>query len=330
MAPQERIIEIDRVRTQIREVGEGPPVLLVNGLGAHMAMWGVLERALDGFHVIEFDAPGTGRSATPLLPRGVSGLARLASGVLDAVGVDRADVLGYSMGGILAQQLAVDAPDRVRRLVLVATSCGLGSVPADLKAMLNLITPLRFMSPAFYQRTIGSLAGGRARHDAQWVAEHGERRLQYAPTMRGYFGQILSLSGWSSLPKLSRIPHPAFVVAGTDDPLSPPANAFLLASGLPNARLLLAPAEGHLMLMDRDSVTHEPIRRFLAAPQLEREPVWRDGRRVGAADVRAAMPSARAQVQPLGGISALARRIWPADRAAVCTPLDTDDDASVG
>jgi pimeloyl-ACP methyl ester carboxylesterase len=308
---QERTVAIDGVSIHMREVGEGPPVLLVNGLGAHTAMWRVLETALRGFRLIEFDAPGTGLSATPMLPLGASGLARLAAGVLDAAGVQRADVLGYSMGGIVTQQLAMDAPDRVRRIVLVATSCGLGSVPSDLMAMLNIATPLRFMSQRFYDRTIGGMVGGRARHDTEWVRQHGALRLRHAPSVRGYFGQLLGMTGWSSLSKLSRIPHPALVVGGEDDPLSPPANALLLARGLPQARALIAAGEGHLLLMDADSITHEAIRRFLAAPSLPKEPVWRDGWIVADEDVRAAIPPARRQAQPLGAIGALARRAWP-------------------
>jgi pimeloyl-ACP methyl ester carboxylesterase len=307
---RERTVAIAGVDIHVRDVGDGPPVLLVNGLGAHTAMWRVLETALHGFRLIEFDAPGTGRSATPIVPLGVSGLARLAAGVLDAVGVERADVLGYSMGGIVTQQLALDAPDRVRRIVLVATSCGLGSVPSNVMAMLNLVTPLRFMSRRFYSRTIGGMTGGRARHDTEFVRQHGALRLRYAPSARGYFGQLITMTGWSSLPRLSEIPHPALVIGGEDDPLSPPANALMLARGLPDARVLLAPGEGHLLLMDSESVTHEPIRRFLAAPSLERERVWRDGRVVADADVRAAMPPARNQAQPLGAIGALARRAW--------------------
>jgi pimeloyl-ACP methyl ester carboxylesterase len=309
---RERTVAIEGVDIHVRDVGEGPPVLLVNGLGAHTAMWQVLENALHGFRLIEFDAPGTGRSATPRMPLGVSGLARVAAGVLDAAGVERADVLGYSMGGIITQQLAVDAPDRVRRIVLVATSCGLGSVPSNTIAMLNIATPLRFMSPAFYNRTIGGMVGGRARHDTEWVREHGALRLRYAPSARGYFGQIVSMSGWSSLPKLSRISHPTLVVGGEDDPLSPPANALMLARALPQARALLAAGEGHLLLMDADSITHEPIRGFLAAPSLAQEPMWRNGWVVTDAEVRAAIPPARRQAQPLGAIGALARRAWPA------------------
>jgi pimeloyl-ACP methyl ester carboxylesterase len=307
---RERAVAIEGIDIQVRDVGDGPPVLLVNGLGAHTVMWRVLERALRGFRLIEFDAPGTGRSATPVMPLGVSGLARVAAGVLDQVGVERADVIGYSMGGLVTQQLAIDAPDRVRRIVLVATSCGLGSVPSNLTAMLNIVTPLRFMSPGFYNRTIGGMVGGRARYDTEWVREHGALRLRYAPSVRGYFGQLISVTGWSSLPKLSRITHPALVIGGEDDPLSPPANSLMLARGLPQARVLIAPGEGHLLLMDADSVTHEPIRRFLAAPSLDKEPGWRDGRVVADADVRAAIPRARHQAQPLGAIGALARRAW--------------------
>jgi pimeloyl-ACP methyl ester carboxylesterase len=246
-----------------------------------------------------------------VIPLGVSGLARIAAAVLDEAAVGRADVLGYSMGGIVTQQLAIDAPDRVRRIVLVATSCGLGSVPSSVMAMLNIATPLRFMSQRFYNWTVGGMVGGRARQDTEWVRQHGALRFRHAPSVRGYFGQLIGISFWSSLPKLSRIPHPALVVGGEDDPLSPPANALMLARGLPHARALLAAGEGHLLVMDADSITHEPIRRFLAAPSLAEEPVWRDGWVVADDDVRAAIPPARRQAQPLGAIGALARRAWP-------------------
>src|SRR5438105_15774061 len=102
----ERSVCLDGLWIHVREVGEGPPVLLINGVGASTAMWACLEEALAGFRVISFDAPGAGRSAAPLLPVSIPRVARLAALVLDATGVERADVIGYSMGGIVAQQLA--------------------------------------------------------------------------------------------------------------------------------------------------------------------------------------------------------------------------------
>jgi len=122
----EESVRLSGNRLLVRDVGEGPPILLVNGLGAHTAMWATLESTLRDFRVISFDAPGAGRSPSPRLPMSLKRLARLATHVMDHFEVDRADVLGYSMGGMIVQQLCADAPERVRRAVLVATSPGVG------------------------------------------------------------------------------------------------------------------------------------------------------------------------------------------------------------
>jgi len=209
-------------RVYVRELGEGPPLLLINGLGAHSAMWAPLERTLSGFHIIEFDLPGAGQSDVPWKPVSVKRLASLSVSIMDHFGMKRSDVVGYSMGGIVAQQLAADAPERVRRLVLLATSPGRGQMQGDLRAMINIMTPLRYMSRHAYARSIGSLVGGRARHDIAWIAEQGALRLKHPPSWRGYLGQLYSLASWSGLPLLGGINAPTLVVIGDDDPLTPP------------------------------------------------------------------------------------------------------------
>jgi pimeloyl-ACP methyl ester carboxylesterase len=294
----------------VRELGDGPPLLLINGLGAHTAMWDTLERNLDGFRIIEFDLPGAGQSDVPRRPVSVRRLARLATAVMDRFGVERADVVGYSMGGIVAQQLAADAPHRVRRLVLVATSPGLGAVHGDLRALLNIMTPARYLSPQLYAKTIGSLAGGRARHDAAWVAEQGALRLRHAPPLLGYIGQLASLILWSGLPFLARVQHPALVVAGDDDPLTPVANGMLLAHMLPNGRLLVLRGEGHLMLMDADSAVLPAIREFISAPRLDRARVWRDASVVDAQALGIGMASVGWQIPSWSVVAGLMRRSW--------------------
>lgn len=305
----ERSVRLDGLRIHISEVGEGPPLLLINGLGAHTEMWAFVEKALKDFKVISFDAPGAGRSVTPLLPVSIRRVARLATLVLDTVGVEQADVLGYSMGGIVAQQLAADAPQRVRRVVVAATTCGLGSVPGGPVAMLHLILPARYLSPRIYARTIGGMVGGRARHDTAWVANLAALRLRYV-SMRGYIGQMLSMAWWTGLPLLPRIPHPTLVVSGDDDPLSPLANAILIARLLPNGRLLVASGEGHLLFADANSPVIEPIREFLCAEALDEAPVWREATLVSDEDLRSAIPPAWFQAQPWGAIGALMRRRW--------------------
>jgi pimeloyl-ACP methyl ester carboxylesterase len=273
-------------------------------------MWDTLERTLDGFRLLEFDLPGAGQSRAPWIPVSVPRLARLATHLLDRFGIDRADVLGYSMGGIVAQQLAADAPERIRRLVLVSTSPGLGSVHGDLKAMLNIITPLRYLSPQVYARTIGSLAGGRARHDGAWIAQQGALRLEHAPSMRGYMGQLISLTGWSSLPRLREIELPVLVLAGDDDPLTPVVNGMLVAHMLPQGRLIVLEDEGHLVALDLDSKAHPAIREFFSAKRLDRCPAWRRASVIDEEHMRRALAGAGRQAQPWGLVSAWQRRRW--------------------
>lgn len=298
------------LRTFIRDVGEGPPVLLINGLGAHTDMWVHLEQRLVGNRVVSFDAPGTGKSQTPLAPLTIPGLAWFAGKVLDHVGLDRADVLGYSMGGIVAQQLAIQSPHRVRRLVLVATSVGLGVIPGTLTTVLNLATPLRFHVPWVYRRTFAGLAGGRARHDPDWVRQHLHVRMEGAPSTMGYLNQLAAMV-WTTLPWLAHVQHPALVVVGDDDPLIPLANGMLLTHRLPHARGFLAAGEGHMMLMDADSAVFGPIREFLAVEQHTDADAWRSGFCADDHQLQQAIEATFRQAQPWGAVSAIVRRLTP-------------------
>ena len=191
------------------------------------------------------------------------------------------------MGGVVAQQLAHDAPERVERLVLLATTPGRGAFQGGLKARINIATPVRYLSPFLYAKTIGSLVGGRARHDAAWVAEQGLLRLQHMPSWRGYFSQLRSIVNWSAFEFLRDVPHATLILAGDDDPLIPVINGMILSYLLPNARLLVVRSEGHLMMMDQDSRTHPAIREFLTADDLETTGIWHSrcpGRCEGAED----------------------------------------------
>src|SRR4051812_14340746 len=116
--PIERVLRVAGRRVLVRESGQGRPLLLLNGIGAHVGMWRPLEHALGGLWLIAFDAPGTGRSPVPAAPLTFAGHAQVAEGLLDRLALERVDVLGYSFGGLVAQHLVRRAPERVRRLVL--------------------------------------------------------------------------------------------------------------------------------------------------------------------------------------------------------------------
>lgn len=311
-------IQFQDVDIYVREVGSGPPVLLINGLGAHTTMWETMEETLQGFRLLQFDLPGAGQSGVPDTPISIPDLALLATEVLDHFGVDCAPVVGYSMGGIVAQQMAHDHPDRIQRIVLLATSPGRGSFRGDIRATINMFTPARYLSPRIYAMTIGSMVGGRARHDTAWVADQGILRLAHAPKWRGYAWQLISVMRWSGFPLLREIPHDVLVLAGDDDPMIPVINAMMLTHLLPRGRLQVVRDEGHLMAMDPESRIHPKIREYLTATKIESTDVWRKATVVDADELELALAGANTLALPWT-TDARMRRQWLADTAGAET-----------
>ena len=296
------------VDVYVREIGSGPPVLLINGLGAHTSMWATVEQTLAGFRLLQFDLPGAGQSGVPGSSITIPDLAQLAIAVMDHFGVKRAHVIGYSMGGIVAQQLVHDAPRRVQRLVLVATSPGRGSFLGAALALINISTPMRYISARLYALTIGSLVGGRARHDSLWIADQGLLRLKHPPTWRGYLRQLQSIARWSGFPILGKISHDVLVIAGDDDPLVPVVNTMMLTHMLRKGRLLLLRNEGHLMAMDSESRLHPAIREFLGARDLKKAQVWHCATPVDVKELKIALAGVGLQALPWSPGAGVRRR----------------------
>ena len=258
-------VEVDgvRLRVSVEGTGQGRPLLLVNGIGAGLELFGPFRARLSGIETIAIDIPGTGGSPATILPRRLCGLARLLVRALDVLGFDGIDVLGVSWGGALAQELAHRHPDRVGRLVLVATSTGLISVPGRLQALLVLATPKRYYSPTYFEEVAPILYGGAARDRPELLREQGHLRFIRPPSLRGYLWQLAAGLGWTSLPWLHRLRMPVLVMAGDDDPIIPLVNARLIAWCLPNATLEVVPRGGHLFLLTHADEVAPRIAAFL-------------------------------------------------------------------
>ena len=309
-AAVERQLDAGGTRIFVREIGTGTPVVLCNGIGAHVGMWRPFERALDGLRIVSFDAPGVGRSPAPQLPYTMSALARVVGQLFDALELERADVLGYSFGGALAQQFAAQAPERVRRLVLASTFPGWGGVPGRLTAMLSMGTPLRYYSRAFYELTTGSTAGGRARHDQAYVRRLWNERAAHAPSLRGYAQQLVAMSLWSGLPHLAEIQAPTLIVAGDDDPLVPISNALMMAARIPRARVVVTPGDGHFQLLNEQSAALAAIRDFLTTETYEDSMAWRSAAQVDRAQAAQQTRRDGLGAPPWGPMSAAYRQLF--------------------
>jgi len=237
------MISVQGLRLFVREQGDGYPLLLINGLGADSSMWEHAEQILAGrSRTIVFDSPGTGRSETPVLPRSLPALAGIVTGLLDALGHQQVDVLGFSFGGALAQQVAKDAPARIRRLALVSTFCGWGATAGEPEALRR-------------------------------VAAHGST----VSNPLGYAYQLWALAAWTSLPWLRSIVAPTLVLAGTEDALVPPSNAVQLARALPHARLHLLPGAEHLHLFSAQGAGASLLAEFFSTELLESSTAWTTG-----------------------------------------------------
>ena len=237
-------------RIHVTEAGDGDPLLLVPGLGNNIEMWAPFMEQFPHRRIIRLDAPGTGLSSTPVWPLPAPLLADLLVAVLDSRGIDSTDVVGFSYGGAIAQQLAFDHPARVRRLVLAATNCGIGAFPGWLPAVTGLATPLRYYSPSFFDRTAAATFGGVTARDASVRRRMIEARRSHPPSADGYALQLLGIVGWSSWHFLPRILQETLVICGDDDPLVPVGNAQQLARRIPNATLEIVEGAGHLFLWD--------------------------------------------------------------------------------
>ena len=256
-------VTVEGLRLRVRVRGSGRPLLLVMGIGGNIEMWQPLVDELPDFETIAFDAPGMGESEIPRWPLSMSRLARITAGVVRALGYPRVDVLGVSYGGAIAQELAYRHRPVVRRLVLAATTFGVGSLPGKPRALALLSTPYRYYSRSHLKAIAPRLYGGRIARQPELLARDAYARLGHAPSWRGYAWQLAAIAGWSSLPFLRRIRVPTLVLTGDDDPIIRVWNGRILAGLIPGAQLHVMRGSGHLFLIDEAAESARLIRRFL-------------------------------------------------------------------
>lgn len=257
-------VQVGNLRLRVSRRGEGPPLLLVTGVGANIEMWKPLEDALPGFELVAFDPPGAGHSSRTPLPVRMPRLANIVVSLLDVLGYERVDALGYSFGGALLQQIVHVAPERIGRVVLAGTMSGLGgTIPPGPRVFAHMLTPYRYYSRRYLAAISPGLYGGRSRREPESIRLHEDARLSSPPSVLGYLWQVAAIWGWTSVPWLRTIKHQTLVITGDDDPIVRPINARILASLLPNATLKVVPGGGHLVLLDQATDAAPLIAEFL-------------------------------------------------------------------
>ena len=250
--------------------GDGPTVVLIPGLGYNGWMWHKMIPGLaEQFQVISIDNRGSGLSDKPPGPYTTQMLAADVIALLDAFGERKAHIVGHSMGGFVAQAIAIDYPERVDKLVLAATNFGgPHHVPITPQAMAVLTDVSGEPLERLRRGIVISTAPGFAERKAEFVESWVQYRAAHPIDPAGYQAQLaiglgLLSEAASFEHKLGRVTAPTLILFGEHDAVVPPANAELLASKLPNARVEILPYAGHFFPFETPQAANQVIADFL-------------------------------------------------------------------
>lgn len=249
------------------ERGAGAPVLLIAGLGRGLDMWEAQAAALaPRFRVVTFDNRGVGGSAAPPGPYTAAQMAEDAVGLLNHLGIERAHVVGASLGGFIAQELALAHPARVRRLALLGSSFG-GDRSRRMSAEVwRLMADRDGLSYSEYLERVVPLGFAEefVAQNREWVARSIAARAAAPPvSAAAWMAQACAGATFTAAERLPGLAPTTLVMTGTADVVVPPANAWLLARAIPDARLVLYPGAGHYFFIERADAVNRDLIAFL-------------------------------------------------------------------
>jgi len=262
--------ETNGIEIYYEEHGSGEPLLLIMGWGGNAASWRPqLAGLAEHFRVIAFDNRGVGRTSAPEGPYTIPQMAQDATGLMDELDIRRAHIFGISMGGMIAQELAIEQPNRIDKLVLGCTSPG--STQAAGVAQLH--------------GDVASFRDQNGQHDLEWFQEFLLRLwtqdamtkataelqdfvlslIRFPPTSHGLIHQAEAVLSHNTYDRLSQIQHETLVITGDEDPLIHPENSVILAERIPNARLMVFEGLRHAFHLEKPHLANDAILEFLLA-----------------------------------------------------------------
>jgi pimeloyl-ACP methyl ester carboxylesterase len=239
-----------RIHYRVTGPPDGEWVVLIMGLGTDMSGWDAMLPYLDDYHVLRIDNRGVGRSEAPDIPYSIAGMARDAVAAMDAVGAERAHIYGASLGGMIAQELALSHRDRVNTLVLGCTNTGITAVPGSPGILRLMLTRERMTAEEAGRRAAPFLFHRALTEDPEAVEEALRKRIGRPASPVGYRRQLQATLRWSSLTRLPRLRVPTLVLHGDHDRLIPQVNGRLIARLIRGARFYSIKGAGHVYSTD--------------------------------------------------------------------------------
>jgi len=247
--------------------GQGEPLLLIMGFGGSVLDWGwVLPPKLaERYQIIMFDNRGAGRSDQPPGPYSIKQMADDAANLMDALGLEKAVVFGVSMGGMIAQELALNHPKRVERLILGGTSAGGRSSVLAPPAIQAYLEPRTDMT--LYQMLWWSAPAGFPQEFIDAHRDIVERKIQsdliYPSRLPAYRAQLAAFKAHDAYYRLPSLRMPTLILVGDRDILIPPENSRILAGTIPGAQMQVIEGAGHIFWISHPEETFLWLADFL-------------------------------------------------------------------
>ncbi len=263
------VIPVGEIELDYERSGEGPPLLMIMGMSGTALTWGepFLADLRRDFDVIVYDHRGVGASSHLDGPVTIREMAQDAAGLLTALELDSAHVLGISMGGMIAQELALAAPERIRTLTLGCTYCGGEGSSLAAPAALQRLSEAMMSGDrqrairASWEINVSPAFADDADAYARFV-EIATRRPVAVPVI---LAQMQACAAHDTNARLGQLAMPTLVIHGTVDELLPVANGRLIAERIPGAQLEILDDVGHLFFWERPQLAAELLRSHTAA-----------------------------------------------------------------
>ena len=248
--------------------GDGEPLLLIRGLGRSARFWAETAEGFSRhFEVITFDNRGIGRSESPSGLYRTPTLADDCAGLLDVLGVDTAHVFGMSLGGMIAQEVALRHGHKVRKLVLGCTTPGGKLAHKPPRSVTAEVVRASLRPPREKNRRTADviLSSGFAEANPAILAQWAQWFAQEPTRTRDLLRQVMAATTHDALDRLHQVKAPTLVLTGDADRLIPPENSTLIASRIPGATLTFLKGAGHDFTTERPAESVQIVSRFLRA-----------------------------------------------------------------
>ena len=261
-------VRVDDINLYYDTHGEGIPLVLIMGLRRNLEWWYCQIPSLSKyFKVIIFDNRGAGRSDKPDMEYSIRLFADDTAGLMKALGIHNAHILGISMGGYVAQELALKYPDKVRSLILGCTSCGGNRAVLMSEERMKKFTANEGLSPEEILRKDMDIyfSDGFIKAHPEKVQEFVNVSQMYYQPKEAFFRQLAACIKHDTADRLSGIKVPVLIMAGDDDPLVPSRNSLILKELLPGSKLSFFPNRRHGFFIEEAERFNREVVEFITA-----------------------------------------------------------------